>query len=376
MPDLQTLLNATAAREKLWAIPGVLRIGFGLKEKAGQVLPEYVFRVYVAAKKPGDELAPEERIPPEVDGIPTDVVVLAEPRPQCSSPMKPGIQITREAYNVAPDSGTIGCFVQKDGHFYILTNRHVFVPEQGGGDLREDVYQPKLSTVAGIKCNKPVARVVGEGAPWAFAEDRVIAGNDVRVDCGLLQLKAGEKFVNDVEGVGPIAAAIRDLMTEPLTADPGGHGVQVPTTPVAVRKRGATTDLTQGTVVELCHEAQLGGGPGGPPAHTVIRWELQARVTSGKSFDETYEISPADPRTAAQIVALFAGEGVTATVVHAASPLRIRFHGMHFSEGGDSGSVWLDGSGRMVGLHWGASYQTIVTRNGGQDVMVDILTGR
>src|SRR5690242_1636956 len=111
MADLQQLLDATAARRKLWAIPGVEAIGFGLKEKAGEVVPEYVFRVYVRFKKPLSELRPEEVIPPEVDGIKTDVVILLETRPACRTVLRPGQKITRDIPNAFESSGTLGCMV-------------------------------------------------------------------------------------------------------------------------------------------------------------------------------------------------------------------------------------------------------------------------
>jgi hypothetical protein len=48
----------------------------------------------------------------------------------------------------------LGCIVRLGSSFYILTNQHVIV-QPGGRAPSADVYQPKLSTCADIKCNSP-----------------------------------------------------------------------------------------------------------------------------------------------------------------------------------------------------------------------------
>src|SRR5687768_11407402 len=101
MVDLKQLLDAEATREKLRAIPGVKRIGFGLKEKEGQLLPEYVFRVYVRQKKSLNALNPEDVIPEEIGGIKTDVLVLQDVERHCQTVLTPGKQITREVLDAA-----------------------------------------------------------------------------------------------------------------------------------------------------------------------------------------------------------------------------------------------------------------------------------
>jgi hypothetical protein len=84
--NIQTLLDAVAARERLRANPDVQRIAFGLKERNGEVLSEYAFRLYVRQKNPADALSPAELIPPEIDGIKTDVLVMSDQAPVCGGP--------------------------------------------------------------------------------------------------------------------------------------------------------------------------------------------------------------------------------------------------------------------------------------------------
>ena len=68
------------ARALLMRFPGVRQVAVGLKETGDRLTEEIVFRVYVAQKLPPEQLAPEARIPPQVLGVPTDVVVERIPR--------------------------------------------------------------------------------------------------------------------------------------------------------------------------------------------------------------------------------------------------------------------------------------------------------
>lgn len=339
MADLKQLLDSTAAREKLRAIPGVERIGFGLKEQAGEVLPEYVFRVYVRLKKPIDEVHPDEIIPTEVDGIKTDVVVLLDNQPGCDTVIAPGMEITREALNSLEGSGTLGCVVTKGPTTFILTNAHVI-----GSSGSNDIYQPSHSTCAGISCNSPVATVVGSEAPWAFREVRVLDGKSYWIDCGLLQINDGVKRWNMIEGIGAVSAAIRDLASEPGTPA-GSPGTVAPSSTITLHKRGASTKVTHGTVVEFCHEETREGS-------LVILWELVILPTAGHSYSETYKIHADEPIPIADILSSYTGEPVSATLVTPgdASDRRIRFEGTVFVMKGDSGALCVDDTHQACGL--------------------------
>src|ERR1019366_1656019 len=62
------------ARMRLRAIPGVAPVGFGLKGADGKIQATQALRVYVPYKRPFAQLDPEERIPPTIEGIATDVI--------------------------------------------------------------------------------------------------------------------------------------------------------------------------------------------------------------------------------------------------------------------------------------------------------------
>ncbi len=343
MPDLQQLLDATTAHEKLRAIPGVERIGFGLKEKGGKVLPEYVFRVYVRWKRPISDLSPEEVIPAEVEGIKTDVVVLHDTELHCQTNLAPGKQITREVLNAEEASGTLGCIVVKGSSTYILTNEHVIVPEDTTSQS-QDVYQPKKSTCAGFSCNSPVATVVAESSPWAIREMKTFDGKSYWVDAGLIQINPDVARSNTIDGIGPINAQIRDLALEPST---GGStpGSSAPAVPIPIHKRGAITDVTHGTVVEFCHQQTIEGSP-------VTLWEMIILPGSGYHYSETYRISTDESRSLEQIISIYTGEPVTATRVNPndVNDRRIHFEGTVFSMKGDSGSICVDDARHASGL--------------------------
>jgi hypothetical protein len=345
MADLRQLLDSAAAREKLREFPGVERIGFGLKERAGQVLAECVFRVYVRLKKPLSELTSEEVIPAEIDGITTDVIVLHDAEPLCRTNLTPGKQITREVPNWFEGTGTLGCIVRKGSSTYILTNEHVIVPPSPSRSV--DVYQPKRSTCAEVQCNSPVARVVSEESPWAINDVVEREGKKYKLDCGLMEIIDGVQRANTIADIGTLNAQIRDLASEP--GMPGSpSGTVVPTASIALHKRGATTNVTHGTVVEFCHEVLRNG-------ELIILWQLviqPAAATTDYHYSETYRISADEPIPIGDIPGRFAGKRVTATRLSPgdASDRRIRFEGTVFSMKGDSGSICVDDAQRAGGL--------------------------
>ncbi len=62
------------AQGRLLALPGVHTVAVGPKIVGGQRTSEISIMVYLVKKKPLSELRPEEVIPPEIDGVKTDVI--------------------------------------------------------------------------------------------------------------------------------------------------------------------------------------------------------------------------------------------------------------------------------------------------------------
>jgi hypothetical protein len=349
MPDLRQLLEHTGARERLRSISGVRRIGFGLKEKGGEVLPEYVFRVYVRRKQALSALRPEEVIPAEIDGIKTDVLVLLDSEPSCKTKVAPGMQITRDVPTYGESPGTLGCVVKKaqPSSKYILTAQHVVVPKiQDFNNISKDVFQPKRSYKCEIEWTPKVATVVNENAPWSVQERRDIEGKKYWLDCGLLQINPDVLSSNTIDGIGALHAQLRDLATEPsIPVAPAG--IKAPASTITLHKRGAVTGVTHGTVVELCHEEIIEGS-----SKPVDVWELAIRPTGGYQYSKTYRISADEPTSMTDILNTFAGQPVMATRLNPgdASDRRIHFEGSVFSLEGDSGAICVDDSQHASGL--------------------------
>jgi len=58
---------------KLLALPNVVGVGVGLKEKGGQFTNQIAIIVNVSEKKPLTNLPPNAVVPPEIEGTVTDV---------------------------------------------------------------------------------------------------------------------------------------------------------------------------------------------------------------------------------------------------------------------------------------------------------------
>ena len=69
------------AEKLLFQIPGVHGVGVGHKSTGGEYTDELSIKVYVTRKKPLSETPPAELIPPEIDGVKTDVVESNPPKP-------------------------------------------------------------------------------------------------------------------------------------------------------------------------------------------------------------------------------------------------------------------------------------------------------
>lgn len=130
----------------------VLGTSLGVKETQGQVSSERAVRVYVEQKVP-ESLLGANKIPAEINGIPTDVVEVGDVRAflNCNrSVFEFRARQTRRSENpnggvrggasIGRDGigfGTFGCLCIREGKLMILSNNHVLANTNGGrrGDL-------------------------------------------------------------------------------------------------------------------------------------------------------------------------------------------------------------------------------------------------
>lgn len=69
-----------AHRDRLMSLPNVVGVGIGYKAVAGRTSNRPAIVVLVSKKVDAQALAPGAAVPPEVDGVPTDVVEIGEPK--------------------------------------------------------------------------------------------------------------------------------------------------------------------------------------------------------------------------------------------------------------------------------------------------------
>ena len=225
-------------RDELMELPGVVDVGVGLKEVAGDLTPLLAFRVYVEEKLPEDELAREAVVPDEVDGFRTDVIRRYDRVPLTGFGDEDdwrnydrkvgGIRIGND--KDGGGTGTLGCFARRnsDNAIVMLSNHHVLF--SGGAAVGAKVGQPDHDTSCCCTCNE-----IGE----------VVAG-DATLDCAIAKLDNGVPFVTKIRKIRRADGTVE------LTGNIEGTGVAIATD--EVWKVGARTGLTRGIVEQTIPE--------------------------------------------------------------------------------------------------------------------------
>jgi len=112
------------AQARLLKIPGVHAVAIGPKVVAGKSTTHPSIIVYLIKKRAPAEIPPAELVPPEIDGIKTDII--QQNLPTVGGPLEGGIKVSR------PDDawGTLGCLATSSDRstVYALTCYHVVWP--------------------------------------------------------------------------------------------------------------------------------------------------------------------------------------------------------------------------------------------------------
>jgi len=247
MTDLAPLHAAREdAREHLHSLPNVESVGIGYKEVGGELTPELCLRVYVATKRPSSQLDPHERVPAEVGGIPTDVIVHEPIAPALHGLVNCGYEIgvATKALCVAYARGTNACFVKKnqvpggpvqaDHPVYLLTAAHVLDGSLAGEDnpVDEWLHQPHCDGTGFINA---IARRY-----WTQLQD----GGNVDAGLAILEDTNGNQcpYANYVWKLGWIKG------TRTMVPPPAGNLAP------GVAKTGQTTGKTFGRVSDYSFE--------------------------------------------------------------------------------------------------------------------------
>lgn len=301
--------------------PNVTAIGVGYKN-GDKTSREPVIVVSVERKLPTRDLTEIERIPTQINGIPTDVVVSgpfqAFAQTQRLRPARPGISMG----NVQITAGTFGCVVSRGGIRLILSNNHVLA-DGNNAALGSVVVQP--GTLDGGRATTDRIGVLAESARIVFDTDtdpvpppspqpggcsalvtrffgepkQLLAPYNARgankVDCALCKPDDEALISPDILGIGI-----------PL-------GVVMGTLGMAVQKSGRTTGYTRGEIEQI---------------------DVTSRIDYGGKF------------------ATFTGQLLAGAM----------------SQPGDSGSAVLDMNGNVIGLLFaGSNTSTLI--NPIQDVL-------
>lgn len=219
--------------------PNVVGVGIGRKEIRGQPTGELALKFYVRQKLHPLLVRAGQVIPPDVEGVPTDIIEAGEfsiwrPLPPIYHrkvrPAMGGLSIGH--YEVS--TGTFGCLVRDRGDPFILSNNHVLANE-GRGAEGDPILQP--GRFDGGKTDKDV-----------LARLDTYVGLDPEgtniVDAAIAQPYDPEDVTPDIINVGRL------------------RGSRLPGIDEKVMKSGRTTRVTHGTVTDVDVTLRVGYSSG------------------------------------------------------------------------------------------------------------------
>lgn len=304
-------LLAEGAEAKLLAVPGVLHVSVGLKEKTGKITDELCVRVYVKEKRARAALPAAELIPSHVNGVPTDVNVVGQFEFQEDNaryrPLKGGIQISNRIIDINAEGtgrqisrGTLGCIAidTTDNAPVILSNWHVLYGNSGR--TGDKVFQPPPTDLALVSLGdfpfRPPDEIdkVGVIRRKEISEsvDGAIAAIDVSSCCHC----CGIHYSNEING---LSVMVDGKLRPPRNTIVGDEKA---VSGMTVFKVGKSTGRTEGVVVDDNH-----------PSFSITK--------DGSSYTFTGQIA-----------------------------IQNVDHTVPFSDHGDSGSVIINLQNKIVGL--------------------------
>lgn len=323
MPDEKDIQRAAQAKERHWpeimAKSNVVGVGLGMKAVRGAATAEPAVVVLVRRKQPVAGLNPQDVIPPEIGGAPTDVVAVGEIRARQSGhtgrmrPCPGGLSIGHYAIT----AGTFGCVVRdRSGRRLILSNNHVLANSNAAA-VGDAILQPgptdggrvETDRIAVLERFVPIqfnvdqpACGIASGAAELLNRAAKLLGSSHR----LIAYRENPLAVNAVDAAVARPLDPGDILDEIYRIGPVG-GTATGELGMAVRKSGRTTGLTTGTI-------------------SVVAATISVNYGGGRTatFENQYVAGP-------------------------------------MSQGGDSGSLVVEaGSERAVGLLFAGSEQTTI----------------
>jgi hypothetical protein len=255
MEDTDRRALTKRAAERLLRIPGVHSVGIGGREKGGRPTGELVLKVFVERKRPLAEIQASEVIPPEFEGLRTDVVQTGRFRASVGGrrPFRDAERLQRgDQFRYRPIRG--GTQLQADGTSLVGTL----------GFLATVPANPK--DIMAVTCHHVMftadAPVIGRKAGQADPSESctkccasrigLIAAShyDADVDATLIRLDPELEWVAEIEQIGFLRGphTVTEAEATPLTYE--------------VRQRGRTLRLTGGTVQAINAPGSAEPAPG------------------------------------------------------------------------------------------------------------------
>jgi hypothetical protein len=215
--------------------PNVVGVGIGRKMVRGVATQDVALKVYVKQKVHPLLVRDGEVIPPEVEGVPTDVEEAGEfsiwrPIPPIYQrkvrPAMGGVSIGHYAIT----AGTLGCLVKDAGETFILSNNHVLANENRGAE-GDPILQPGR-----FDGGKPDRDVIGRLDTFVAVDPD---GPNL-VDTAIAAPFDPRDVTPDILGIGRL------------------RGTKDATLDEKVMKAGRTTRRTDGTAVDVSATLRVG----------------------------------------------------------------------------------------------------------------------
>ena len=229
-----------AAKELFPKRGNLVGVGYGVKITAHGHGADEAVRVYVRKKRPKKSLRPKQRVPPTINGLPTDVIEVGTIVAQGHTwPVSGGASIGH--FDVT--GGSIGCRVVKPGDAgeYILSNNHVLA-NVNAGSVGDDILQPSPDD-GGDDSPPPGGDSVGQLAEFA----KLDFGAANLIDAAIARVTTPGAVAAGLAGIGDVGAPVDGQLHQ------------------SVRKSGRTTGVTIGVIGDL--SAHISVDYGGQLAH-------------------------------------------------------------------------------------------------------------
>src|SRR6266542_1224140 len=268
------------ARRILKRIPGVHGVGWGYKARAGKYTQQLAYRVYVYQKKPLEALPKSDVIPTELFGIPTDVLLVIQAKDftcidtDAHRPLIGGISISplkqwlANGGSGSASFGTLGFFGtinNADSHdrYVLLSNNHVLGAENTVVD--DEIYQPQFHGVAlDPKDPGPIAKIYNLGLKgnrnFTYSDADGGGGGSYYHDCATAKIETcysswchtncGTRLENTILGLAVNGSDAIEGIQRVRPSDLPQNGTY------AVTKVGRETGRTVGKIVDAEAPAQ------------------------------------------------------------------------------------------------------------------------